>query len=138
MVVVAVVVAAVAAAVVAVGAAALVQGVAAIPCQLTFHAINGERERGICRNHVSGGTAQLGTRPLLRPHGPVTSYPPLGCLSLVVGGCKAVLGKYTLAGTKCWRTVFPCPNRPPYQFWGSASVYYCTKDLPYKPSYIDL
>ena len=129
-VVVAVVVAAaaVAAAVVAVGAAALVQGVAAIPCQLTFHAINGERERGICRNHVSGGTAQLGTRPLLRPHGPVTSYPPLRCLSLAWlgwgGRCKAVLGKYTVAGTKCWRAVFPCPNRPPYQFWGSASVYY--------------
>ena len=49
-----VVVAAVAAAVVAVGAAALVQGVAVIPCQPTFHAVNGERERGICRTHVSG------------------------------------------------------------------------------------
>ena len=93
---------------------------------------------GPCEQHprAQPQKSQLGTRPLLRPHGPVTSYPPLGCLSLVVGGCKAVLGKYTLAGTKCWRTVFPCPNRPPYQFWGSTSVYYsCTKDLPYKPSF---
>ena len=57
---------------------------------------------------------------------PCNVLPPFGVPLLGGGGCNAVLLNYTVAGTKYWRTVFPCPNtcRPPYQFWGSASVYY--------------
>ena len=74
-----------------------------------------------------GGLADTGaaSRPPFKP--------PLGAAHVcwqrqateerVAGAGGGSTRKYTLAGAK-WRTVFPCPNRPPYQFWGSASVYY--------------